>query len=173
MAPARRESNKHAVGSACNSPASSWAPDDSVLSQPPRGAERYMKIFFLILGPTRQVHGSERTGFVCVSRRPFSALCKRACFCQATDGRKEETSKGHVCPPGSRAKMLGGLPVAHQGPCPPLPRPTLPLHLQGALLKSHVADRIFRGTARQVDTEPRKAQDCAVCRAARPPPSAV
>lgn len=93
-----------------------------------------MNIFFLILGPTRQVHGSERTGFVCVSGRPFSALCKCACFCQATDGRKEETSKGHVSPPGSRAKMLGGLPVAHQGPCPPLPRPTLPLRLQGALL---------------------------------------
>ncbi|KAB0403502.1 hypothetical protein E2I00_008956, partial [Balaenoptera physalus] len=32
----------------------------------------------------------------------------------------------------------------------------------GALLKSHVADHIFRGTARQVDTESREAQDYAV-----------
>ena len=119
-----------------------------------------MKIFFLILGPACQVHGSERTGFVCVSRRPFSALCKCACFLPS-DRWKKGGNVQRACPPGSRAKMLGGLPIAHQGPCPPPPRPTLPLRLQGALLKRHVADRIFRGTAWQVDTEPRKAQDYA------------
>lgn len=125
-----REISKH-VCSACGSPALSWALTalSSARHRGKRGGQKH--IFFLVLGTTQQVNGSQRTDFVCISQKMFSSLSKCLCF-SATCG-KLRLSKG------KSAWILSpevGWAWSHPpGPCPSSPFGSLLSCLQGVLLK--------------------------------------
>lgn len=110
---------------------------------------------FLILGPhARFTFRGERALFVFQEEHSLpSAIMHASVEC---DGTEEEMSEGHVyLAPGPRCWVGPGLPT-REGPCLPSCQSTLPFLLQGVLLKSCKADHFFRGTAQQVNVEPRK-----------------